>query len=156
MSERKNIRAKALTAIVCDEIRMESNGKPFLIGIYVGSVDVGVPEIPTDADSIYNFRMSVWMPIEVKEKGTLNVEVQIKAPGVKDAIIIKASVNVDRIPMVGEMIPLPIGPIPLKLWQSGQIEIQFRNQSDSDWETVRTLPVNIKVGMEAVPTPVFP
>lgn len=133
---------RPITAIVCDEIRMENNGKPFLIGIYTGSINLQVDEIPEDKDEIHNFQMSLWIPTEITQIGAAEVEVQIKTPNAKP-ILIKAKIVTEKLLMKGEMVPISMGPIPLKLWQDGEIEIQFKQPNEDNWSTIRTLPVII-------------
>ena len=144
MPNKNNQQVRAITAIVCDEVRVENNGKPFLIGVYTGSINIEAAEIPVDKD-IYNFQMAIWLLLELKQIGEINVDLQIKTPNAEKAILVKAKAIIDKLPMKGEIIPVSIGPLPLKLWHDGEIEIQFRNQIDSEWETIRVLPVTVKV-----------
>ena len=58
------------TAIVCDDIRREDNGKEFLVGVY--SADI----IPMAMPVV--FGLSFWVPIEVKRQGNTNVNFRIK------------------------------------------------------------------------------
>lgn len=144
------VSVKPVTAIVCDQIRMEDNGKPFLVGIYTGSINLQVAEIPKDKDEVHNFDMSLWVPVEVTEVGVAEIEVQIKTPNAKP-VLIKAKMAIEKLIAKGEMVPLSIGPIPLKLWHDGEIEIQFKHTDDAEWTTIRTLPVFINVNQPQFP-----
>ena len=52
-------RINPLSAIFCDDIRREDNGKELLIGVYSGSLQVPILPAPV--------MLSVWVPFERSE-----------------------------------------------------------------------------------------
>ena len=49
-------RVRLVAAVVCDEVRLEANGKTFLIGVYSGGISV--PDLPA------TIKVSAWLLAE--------------------------------------------------------------------------------------------
>ena len=70
-------RVRLVAAVVCDEVRLEANGKTFLIGVYSGGISV--PDLPA------TIKVSAWLLAEAPEVGEIPFEipfdVECRAPG---------------------------------------------------------------------------
>lgn len=142
--EKKNspkiIRIRPVITIVCDDVRMENNSKPFVIGIYLGGINISGIK-PANPDDISNLSIFLWIPCEVTELGTAAFEIKIISPNPKHQLHFKGKVDIDTIPQPTELVPLIFGPIPLKLWQDGDLKILFKHEDETDYQTLRVIPV---------------
>lgn len=140
MSEEKRVKIRPIIAIVCDEVRMENNGKPFLVGIYLGGINVSGPKVE-ETDEVYNLPIHLWIPFEATEPGIANFEVKLIMPNPKHQMRAIGKVVVEKIVQATEIVPLTLGPFPLKLWENGNLEILFKHDDEEEFQTLRTIPV---------------
>lgn len=121
-----------VTAIVCDDIRREENGKDILIGVY-GS-GLRVQALPTFLN------LAVWL--EVVPKVTGQHQLKMRMVGQNSSILFEtASLPVQ----INELRPIhaPLAGVPLQIQAIGPIELQVA-VNDQDWQTYRT--INVEVG----------
>ncbi len=146
MLKESTIKIKPIITVVCDEVRMENNGKPFIVGIYLGGIIVNgtLPSDIEDIDNITNMDVYLWMPFEASGPGIASFEIKIMMPNPKHQLRAKAKVIIDKLPQPTEITPLVLGPFPLKLWQNGELQILFKHEDESDYQTLRTIPVTFK------------
>ena len=117
-----------VSAIVCDDIRYETNGKQILIGVYSGDIVIGMPEgMPVVISS------SLWIELRVKEKGEylLDFKIEVSSKPVFGMNGIKVLIQ-----QVGD-IALPIGPFPISVNGSGEIKY-FLRLSGRKWRMIRS------------------
>src|SRR4051794_4058924 len=114
------------TAIVCDDIRREDNGKEILIGVYSG--DITVATFPA------NLRLFFWISTFVEEGGEQVVNMRVLGPG--DVQLIKGEfrIQVSAFPSEGS---LPVGPLLLQIQTEGKITLQIK-RAGSKWETIKS------------------
>lgn len=136
----KNVKIRPIIAIACDEVRKEDNGKPFLVGLYTGGMTLG-GVVPPDADDVCNLSIYLWIPFEITEIGVASFEVKLVMPNPKNQLRIRGKLSIDNIPQPTEITPLVLGPFPLKLWQSGNLEILFKHEDEAEYQTIRTIPI---------------
>jgi hypothetical protein len=142
------IKIKPITALVCDDVRHENNGKPILIGLYTGDMTITAP-MPTqeEIETCCNINVYLWIPFEVEETGEAKIEIKLTGPNQKE-MGLKMGIHVRELSSKNNPSPLTVGPFPLKLWQNGNLKIEMKNSSDKEWETIRIIPVKFN----AVPT----
>jgi hypothetical protein len=139
---------KPIMALVCDEVRLESNGKPFIIGIYTGSIDIEAPITPNengtaDINPIPAIPITLWVPFEASDAGKYTLAFKLEGPGPKDVLEFTTIVTIDK-PAPGELKAITAPFLPLPLTQSGKLKISYRHENESEWHNIRTIPVNIK------------
>lgn len=145
MSEKRSVRIRPIIAIVCDDVRIEKNGKPFLIGIYTGGITLTGSAIPENYSEVSNLQVHLWIPFEAEEAGSSDFEVKLIMPNKKDELRYQGKMVIESPPKIGEIIPLTLGPIPLKLWESGNLVILFKHAEDDKYQTIRTIPVDLNI-----------
>lgn len=133
-------RIKPIMAILCDDVRKEEGGKPFILGIYVGGVKV----YPQEDQAIMQLIMSLWVPFQVLEVGNTGLEFRILGPNEDNKIEIKAHLELSAIPPAHEINAITLKGFPLQFSKDGNIQIQYRHEGDEAWETLRSVPVEIK------------
>ena len=114
------------SAIVCDDIRREDNGKAILIGVYFG--DVIVPKAPA--------LLSVWLWFQARANETVE-NIQFRAEIFNDsapdaptfvAPPHQAELHAD----VGNTFLIALGGLPLSITGSGHLSIQAK-YGEHDW-----------------------
>lgn len=142
------IKIKPIMAIVCDEARQENNGKPFLIGIYTGGINIETTNVPATLPDGTNvgvaLNVCLWIPFEAKEKGNALINIRLIGPGENNNVGVKMKLEISNLPQSTEITPLVIGPLPIKITESGDIKILFKNDDDDDWDILRIMPVTYK------------
>ena len=144
----QNVRVNPIIAIVCDEIRHEQDGKPFIIGIYNDGLKItaqgfGKKRDQEKAKFLWSFY--IWMPIAVLESGIAVMEMRISMGG-QDAIIeAELSMQVKMPATPTQVVPVTIGPLSFPVSQSGNIHIEFRNKGDEAWQILRVIPVEFNI-----------
>jgi hypothetical protein len=142
MPKGKGIKIRPIIAIVCDEVRQEHNGKPFLIGIYANNIILkGVLPPENERNAISNLTVHLWIPFESDEIGEVFFRIRLIGPSPKQKMGIKMRAVVPEIAPRTKITPLAIGPFPLPLWESGDLKVQFRHEDEEDWQTLRIIPV---------------
>lgn len=119
---------ETISAIVCDDIRHEANGKQLLIGVYSGDIVLGMLEgMPGVISS------SLWIELRVKTPGdfSLDFKVEVSSRPVFGMDGIKAIVQ-----QAGD-IALPLGPFPIAVSGSGEIKYYLR-PSGRKWRMIRS------------------
>jgi len=144
MSDKKSIKIRPIIAIVCDDIRTENNGKPILIGIYTGGITLSGPVI-NNSDGVSNLSIFLWILCEVKEAGVASFEIKIIHPNPKHQFCMKAKIDIDSIPHPTELMPLALGPIPLNLWENGNLQILFKHEDEDEYQTLRNIPITLQI-----------
>lgn len=118
------------TAIVCDDVRREWNGKDLLIGVYGSGIKF---------DSIPNFLIcSLWLELNVKSAGDFDMFVRV-VDNNKQVLFQPPTSAKLKVPEPGfSNIALP--GIALNIGSTGMLEFQL-SANGENWTTVRSLNV---------------
>jgi hypothetical protein len=135
------MKAKPIIAILCDEVRQEDNGKPFLIGIYPGGMTIPTP-IEEGTAAIRP--VCLWVPLQVTETGVTTLEFQLTGPSPEQRIGVKINMQVPKLPLPTEITAVTIPGLPITISQSGELKVLFKHEDESDWETLRIIPVTVE------------
>lgn len=155
-------RIKPIIAVLCDEIRLEANNKPFIIGIYTGVLSVDLPpeakpglnkvsskkvDLNTPVGIPKRLYLAMWVPFEVLDpEATINIDVefQITGPDPDSKLNIKANLeDTGAAHDPYEMQAFSFSGLPMKMTQSGELNIFFRHTGDEHWEKLRTMKVEV-------------
>jgi len=143
MTNNKNIKLEPSFTIICDDIRKEDNGKHILIGVYTGNINLAGPKPTDDMRVAANLHLHFWIACKVEEKiGIAPFEIKIDEPTKKGAIIINGQVTIDNPPKPNEIIPIVVGPIPLRIWESGNLVVSLKLHGEKEFTALCTMPVN--------------
>lgn len=128
MATPENKYVKFHPAVVCEDIRMESNGKFLIIGVYASEILVN--QFPA------NLNIAFWLPVETLAVGKLKM--QFRVAGVNEAILGTANAEADMAAVGRAAFPIP--PMTIQIQSPSNIELQVK-QGDFDWEVVVSVPV---------------
>lgn len=140
MSTRK---LRPVTAVICDDVRIEDNGKEILIGCYTG--DISVPEPYTQ------LQLALSLVFQVLEPGQTRITLEVRGPGAGQKVGFTASFDTVEKTRANEVTFLSAGGLPVQIKESGSLEIAIK-EDDSDWQTIRSIRVNIARPHEQRPT----
>lgn len=117
--------------IVCDDIRMESNGKQLLIGVY--TIDILVASFPA------RMRLSFWIDVDQSEPGNIPFEIRGLFSDKPDPVFnIKGSLGaIEPIPYA--QIGLHGIPIEFKE-QDSMLKLELRQYAEK-WEEIRSIKI---------------
>jgi hypothetical protein len=122
-----------LSAIVCDDIRIELNRKEFFIGVY--SADLVIFKTPI------SLNLAVHLLTETRgPKGLVPVELEIEPPGGMSKIAAKGVLEVSGATKANQQLGLSFPPLLVSIPRDGDLIVRFR-QYDEDWKIVKVLPV---------------
>ena len=116
------------SAVLCDEIRQEHNGKYILIGVYIHTVLV--EDFPT------NLILSVWGEIKPRELGVLNGQIRV----IKDdeSVLLRGKTQITVVNL--EPTSARYTGLPLEFQGAGNYFFQWK-WGDNEWETVKEFAV---------------
>lgn len=149
MPDLSQVRIKPILAFLCDDVRKEDNGKPFILGIYTAGITMNrllpnqLPAAKNEEMKPYFLTSALWMAYEATGSGKAEVEFEIVAPNPKRKLAIKAGVELIKAPPSHEILTLSFGGLMIPIEREGDIKILFRNMGDEAWETLRIIPVTI-------------
>jgi hypothetical protein len=123
-------RINPLSAIFCDDIRREDNGKELLLGVYSGSLQVPILPAPV--------MLSVWVPFERSGIGKVPIEFRLLGPD--DRMVGYGTIELNFAESDYTVGSLPLRGLAAMLVRPGEITFQLR-QHDESWTTLRKLPV---------------
>lgn len=128
MTSGEPTKVSILSAIVCDDVRTEGNGKEILIGVYSGTINVHIipsPLIP----------LRCW--VNLKTEGSGNISLEFRATDHRENEIFQSKVDIGTDNKVG-LGSVSLGPILFALKDpEGQLKIEYR-EVGGDWVNVIT------------------
>lgn len=138
------MKIKPIITILCDDVRMETNNKPFLIGIYLN--DIIIESIPEDVarKPLLMFNLAMWMPFEPSSVGEVQINIRLVGDCLAEERLIKGKVNFPKAPPAHEISALSIPRITLAIKQEGDLKVQFKHAEEKKWQTLRSIPIRIK------------
>lgn len=78
---------KIYSAILCDLVRIEDNGKHIIIGVYTG--DILFTKFPT------TFRTTLWLEMEPWiQNGGMPFDIRLEAPGLKKPVVMDGEMKI--------------------------------------------------------------
>lgn len=121
-----------LTALVCDDVRREDNGKEILIGVYTGAI--AMPKLPA------NLPLCLWLHLQTHGNGEIKLEFRVIGPAEKELAHGEAMVG-----FVDSDLPasLALPKLPLALESEGMLDFQWR-QTGADWSTLTRKKVQLR------------
>jgi hypothetical protein len=122
---------KVVSAVLCDDIRIEKNDKFLLIGVYAGTVIV--PGIPADLNVCW------WIQIVPEEVGKIETDIQVIKDDGSILLRARAAFEVHQ----KEWSALPIPKTPLRLQSEGNFKLQMKLKTDTDWTTIYEFDVRV-------------
>lgn len=151
---------RPILAVLCDDIREERNGKPFILGVYNAGINVEMPPyfdpslIPENAEMPLS--LALWIPFEVLEIGEGAVNFKLVGPGPSHKIAVKAQLKIEQMPDPNELTAFSFTGLVVPI-KEGKIDILFKHDDDDDddeWQTIRSVQMNIK--SSSLPTETLP
>ena len=118
-------RVRFEAGIVCDDIRIENNGKLIAIGIY--GVDIRLPEIPSGTT------LSFLVVGTAIEDGDIKIEFRAQ---VNDSPVLKIEAGAG---VRGGRLMIPVSNVPIVLNQEGRMVLEARNIGEKDWQNIGEL-----------------
>ena len=119
---------KIHTAILCDEVRKEDNGKLFFLGVY--PIDVLVYGFPTIIDPV------LWVQLYMSRKGKVKLDFRVQKDK-KNIRFFEASMKVkDHLRPVAIVLP----PLPIEIDDDCILSYQVR-EKNKQWKTIKKFPV---------------
>lgn len=118
------------TAIVCDDLRREENGKEILIGVYSG--DIVFPQLPS------TMRVCVWIPWSGKTSAENPGKFQLRISD-RNTSFIQSEFEIDTQGKAGAG-SLAVGGIPLRFDGPTLLNIEIKRGSGK-WKTIRQIKV---------------
>ncbi|MCL4679187.1 MAG: hypothetical protein KJ017_11420 [Alphaproteobacteria bacterium] len=156
MANKKNIiKIRPIMAVVCDDIRQESNNKQIIVGTYGGGIILQLPKesgvsLDQESDDLNKpvsipkpLFLSLWVPFEVSSAGLVLAEFKLLGPDPKAEISIRAQVEYSEAPKSYEMPAFSFTGLPLKAKESGELKIVFKHEDEDEWIILRTIPVTV-------------
>lgn len=126
--------------IICDDVRIENNGKQILIGVYAdGIILTHLPVV---------LRLVLW--VEVRNIPSGITRLQFQALSNEDPTPLFKSDGELQSESAVDMAHLSI-PMPVKFQSTGTLVIQMRASAEADWDTIKTVKVSM-INPESVPT----
>lgn len=121
-------KVKVLSAVVCDDVREESNGKQILIGVYSGAITVHmIPSLP--------LTLRCWVNLRIQ--GPCKLKLYFRATDHDDKEIFNAELETGTEDPVG-LGSIPLGPIIYTLREpDGSLKVDYREE-EGDWINVIT------------------
>ena len=128
MIDEKYSRLTILSAVICDDIRMENNGKELLIGVYSGTIAVhAIPSSPLP--------LRCW--VNLKIEGPYATKLHFRAIDHNNEEIYRSETDTKTDDEVG-VGSIILGPIFFSLKDSaGHLKIEYKDKGD-DWINIMT------------------
>lgn len=128
MTESVAPKVKILSAIVCDDVRVENNGKEILVGVYSGAITVHmIPSLPLS--------LRCWINLSID--GPCLVKLYFRATDSDDKEIFGAEIETGTNENIG-LGSIPLGPILFTLRDpEGYLKIDYK-EGEGDWSNVIT------------------
>tara|TARA_R110001606_G_scaffold188662_1_gene336516 strand:- start:852 stop:1319 length:468 start_codon:yes stop_codon:yes gene_type:complete len=114
--------------VVCDDVRVEDNGKIILIGVYAG--DIVVPQFPADIP------LRVYFSVRIEGAGTGILETEIITQPIGEdefTTKIQGKVQFDSTEMKMHETGIPTPPLECKVERSSFLFVRWRSDGD-DWQ----------------------
>ena len=128
MTENAVPKVEVLSAIVCDDVREENNGKEILIGVYSGTI--AVQEIPSPP-----LPLRCWVNLRIQS--SCKVMLYFRAMDHDNKEIFQAQLKTETDDEIG-MGSVPLGPIMYTLKEpEGSLRIDYK-EGDGDWSNIIT------------------
>lgn len=112
-----------LSADICDDIRIEANGKLILIGVY--PTNIGVLQFPVE------LKLAFYIPTLAQEPGEGFFEARILSPSDAVLVQLKAAMKINAAGRGG----IPVPPATFQIQEPGILKFQAKID-DGEWETV--------------------
>lgn len=122
---------KIVTALVCDDVRIEKNNKNILIGVYPD--DIVVPNVPM------TIRLTLWIRVTNLDPNQLDYELR-GFLGKKKKF--EGGFQIGK-PSESGSATIVLGPFPLKIDQVGDFKFDIRIPGGT-WKTAIKLPVKVQ------------
>jgi hypothetical protein len=119
------------TALICDDVRRESNGKEFLIGVLGNRIFL--PSFPM------TLNFTVWMRAKFRRSGPAKIEVRL-INNLGQAILPVVTTEVSSPPEIDDESTIILGGAPFQLHGPAHIKFQWRPVG-GQWEEI----VGIKI-----------
>jgi hypothetical protein len=115
-------------AILCDDVRTEINGKPFLIGVYLKTIVVqGFPA---------NINVCIWIQFSPEELGSYAGEIRLIDKS--NHLLLSGQFTIDVKEMGSSVMSVPKTAI--ALGSEGDYELQWKYRG-GDWEVLKRVKV---------------
>ena len=126
MTTAKSSKVNILSAVICDDVRTEKNGKDLLIGVYSGAIVVhAIPSPPMS--------LRCWVNLQVQ--GPTDVTLNFRAVDQNNDQIFFAQVNIGTQDEHG-LGSIPLGPIFYSLKEpEGLLKIDFK-EGRRGWQNI--------------------
>jgi len=111
------------SALACDDIRFEQNGKALLVGVYIA--DIVLREFPA------SFVMSYWLSAKINSVGEHSWKFRLL---LNDELKADGTASIDAVG-TGEA-GIPLGKIPLKIDEEGTLTLECMNNETGTWDTI--------------------
>ncbi len=122
---------QVITAIICDDVRREANGKDILIGVYGSGMRVeAIPHL---------IMLAFWLELKTFEIGSHEFSMRIMAPN--EAIIFQSPPTRINVENIGYS-HMALGGVPVQISTTGKMEFQV-SISGGEWKTVREIGVEV-------------
>jgi len=117
------------SALICEDIRFEINGKHILVGVY--SSDIGVSQFPT--------RMSLcsWVQFYSKIAGDVQIGIRVITPKEIDVFNMTGTARFQQEETVATIL---IPNFDFEIQQEGDFLIQLK-ENDNEWRNILSLPI---------------
>lgn len=122
-----------LTAIVCDDLRREDNGKELLIGVYSGSILVGAfPQVLV---------LCFWVPLMIPASGKYEFEFRMRNT---DGGLVNQTPAIEVESLHANMdASIGLGQIPFHIPRAGNIILEGRYRRGG-WEVIKSIAVDLR------------
>lgn len=115
---------RLVSAVMCDDVRQEGNGKAILIGVYNGVLVV--PGFPAEILSTW------WLQISAQQIGQFEMDVQVVQDNAATLVRALAGFNIPTRDPAAIVVPK----MPLHLHLPGHFKLQMKLKGDTDWSTI--------------------
>ena len=123
---------KIATAIICEDVRIEENGKHIIIGVYPS--DIVVPETPAHVTVV------LWLQLDDVGTHGKNFEFRGLVSGkevVRGGFTVSTSGG-------GERATIPLGKFPLIIEEEGDLRFDVRFADGGRWRNAIAMPVKVR------------
>ena len=117
------------SALICEDVRTELNGKLILIGVY--SSDIGVPQFPT------RMNLSVWMQLYATTKCDIELGIRAFIPEKIKALDMKGRAKFEQDRMLASIATPRFS---FELQQEGALVVQIK-ENENNWRDILSLPI---------------
>src|SRR6185436_1737323 len=128
------------TAVLCDDIRQERNGKYLLIGVYGGNLVV--QSFPTDVV------LSLWMLAHPKTTGRTQVRVRVVGP--QESTLVEGGLEFNLKDTTKAAI-LALPGMPLQVQTEGKLRFEMTARGQKEWTPIKTITVELLLPTKPLP-----